>query len=104
MQRQLLQSGSVENIVNTRHGIFDGLGVADIADIELDLLSGLRMLGLKLMSHIVLLLLVTGEDTNLFQVRIQEVLQNGRTKRTSTTSNHKGCVIKSFVIHNLYTS
>ena len=92
--RDLLQSSSVEDVVNTGHSVTDGLRVADIADVELDLLSGVGMLRLKLMAHIVLLLLVTGEDTNLLQVRIQEVLQNGRTKRTSTTSDHKGCVIK----------
>ena len=92
--RNLLQSSSVEDVVNTGHGVTDGLGVADIADVELDLASSLRVLGLKLVAHIILLFFVTGEDTNLFQVRIQEVLQNGRTKRTSTTSNHKGCVIK----------
>ena len=100
----LLQSGSVENIVNTRHGIFDGLGIADITDVELDLLSGVRVLGLKLVAHIILFLFVTGEDADFLQIGIQEVLQNGGTKRTSTTSDHKGCVIKSFVIHNLYTS
>ena len=76
----LLQSSSVEDVVNTGHGVTDGLGIADITDVELDLLGVLRMLGLKLVAHIVLLLLVTGEDTNLIQVRIQEVLQNGRTK------------------------
>ena len=92
--RNLLQRGSVEDVVNTGHSVTDGLGVADITDVELDLLGVLRVLGLKLMAHIVLLLFVTGEDTNLLQVRIQEVLQNGRTKRTSTTSDHKGCVIK----------
>lgn len=90
----LLQSGSVEDVVNAGHGVTDRLGVADITDVELDLLGVLRVLGLKLMAHIVLLLFVTGEDTDLLQVRIQEVLQNGRTKRTSTTSDHKGCVIK----------
>ena len=90
----LLQSGSVEDVVNTGHCVTDGLGVADITDVELHLFSVLRVLGLKLMAHIVLLLLVTGEDADLLQVRIQEVLQNGRTKRTSTTSDHKGCVIK----------
>ena len=102
--RNLFQSGSVENVVNTGHCVTDGLGVADITDVELDLLGSVRMLGLKLMAHIVLLLLVTRENADFLQVRIQEVLQNGRTKRTSTTSNHKGCVIKSLVIHNLYTS
>ena len=92
--RNLFQSGSVEDVVNTGHGVTDRLGVADITDVELDLLGVLRVLGLKLMTHIVLLLFVTGEDTDLLQVGIQEVLQNGRTKRTSTTSDHKGCVIK----------
>ena len=92
--RNLLQSSSVEDVVNAGHGVTDRLGVADITDVELDLLGSVRMLGLKLMAHIVLLLFVTREDTDLLQVRIQEVLQNGRTKRTSTTSDHKGCVIK----------
>ena len=90
----LLQSGSVEDVVNTGHCVTDGLGVADITDVELHLFGVLRVLGLKLMAHIVLLLLVTGEDADLLQIGIQEMLQNGRTKRTSTTSDHKGCVIK----------
>jgi hypothetical protein len=92
--RNLFQSGSVEDVVNTGHCVTDGLRVADITDVKLDLLGILRMLGLKLMAHVILLLFVTGEDTDLLQVGIQEVLQNGRAKRTSTTSDHKGCVIK----------
>ena len=92
--RNLFQSGSVEDVVNTGHCVTDGLRVADIADVELHLLCSVRVLGLKLMTHIVLLLLVTGEDTDLLQIGIQKVLQNGGTKRTSTTSDHKGCVIK----------
>jgi len=90
----LLQSGSVEDVINTRHSVTDRLRIADITDVELHLFGGIRVLGLKLMAHIVLLLFVTGEDADFLQVGIQEVLQNGRTKRTSTTSNHKGCVIK----------
>ena len=92
--RNLFQSGSVEDVVNTGHSILDGLRVADIADVKLDLASSLRMLGLKFVAHIILLLLVTRENADFLQIGIQEVLQYGRTKRTSTTSNHKGCVIK----------
>ena len=92
--RHLLQSGSMEDVINTRHSVTDGLGIADIADVELDLLSIFRVFGLKLMAHIILLLFVPGENTDFLQVRIQKVLQNSRTKRTSTTSDHKGCVIK----------
>ena len=92
--RNLLQSSSVEDVVNTGHSVTDGLGIADIADVELHLFGVLRVLGLKLVTHIILLLLIAGEDADFLQVRIQEMLQNGRTKRTSTTSDHKGCVIK----------
>src|SRR5699024_2797476 len=93
----------VEDVVNAGHCVLDGLGIADIADVELHLLGVLRVLGLKLMAHIVLLLFVTGENTNLLQVRVQKVLQNGRTKRTSTTSNHKGCVIKYRHFYSLHS-
>ena len=84
----------MEDVVNTGHGVTDGLRIADITDVELHLLSGVGMLCLKLMAHIVLLLFITGENADFLQVRIQKVLQNGGTKRTSTTSDHKGCVIK----------
>ena len=92
--RDLLQSSSMEDVINTRHSVTDRLRIADIPDVELYLLGGVGMLGLKLVAHIVLLLLVTGEDADFLQIGIQEVLQNGRTKGTGTTSDHKGCVIK----------
>ena len=98
----LLQSSSVEDVVNAGHGITDRLRIADISDVELHLLGSVRVLGLKLMAHIVLLLLVTGEDADFLQIGIQEVLQNGGTKRTSTAGNHKGCVIKCGHNHNLH--
>ena len=84
----------MEDVVNTRHSILDRLRIADITDVKLDFLSGLRMLSLKLVAHIVLFLFVPGEDADFLQIGIQKVLQNGRTERTSTTSDHKGCVIK----------
>ena len=68
--RNLLQSGSVEDVVNTGHSIPDGLRIADVTDVELDLLGIFRVFGLKLMAHIVLLLLVTGENANFLQIRI----------------------------------
>ena len=66
--RNLLQSSSVEDVVNTGHGITDRLRIADITDVELHLLGSLRVLGLKLMAHIVLLLFITGEDADLTDV------------------------------------
>ena len=86
--RNLLQGSGVEDVVHAGHGVLDGLGVADIADVELDLLGGLRVPGLKLVAHIVLLLFVPGEDADLLQVRVQEVLQDGGTKGTGTAGDH----------------
>ena len=84
----LLQSSGVEDVVHAGHGVLDGLGVADITDIELDLLCGLRVPGLELVAHIILLLFVPGEDADLLQVRVQEVLQDGGTKGTGTAGDH----------------
>ena len=39
----------IRDRVNTGHCVTDRLGVADITDVELDLLGVLRVLGLKLM-------------------------------------------------------
>ena len=84
----LLQGSGVEDVVHAGHGVLDGLGIPDIADIELDLLCSLRVPGLKLVAHIVLLLFVPGEDADLLQVRVQEVLQDGGTKGTGTAGDH----------------
>ena len=90
----LLQRRGVEYVVDAGHGVPDGLGIADIADVEFDLFGVLRVAGLQLVAHIVLLFLVTGEDADLLQIGIQEVLQNGRTERTGPAGDHKSCVIK----------
>lgn len=84
----------MEDVVNTGHSVLDGLRVADITDVELDLLGCFRVFCLKLMAHIVLLLLIAGEDADFLEIRIQKVLQHGGAERTGTTSDHKGCVIK----------
>ena len=92
--RDLLQCSGMENVVNTRHSVLDGLRIADITDIELDFLSRFWVLSLKLMAHIILLFLIARENADFLEVRIKEVFQNSRAKRTRTTSNHKSCVIK----------
>ena len=84
----LLERSGVEDIVHPRHGIAHGLRIAHVADVELDLLGVLRLLRLKLMAHIVLLLLVAGEDADLLEVGIQEVLEDGGTKGTGSAGDH----------------
>ena len=70
----------MEDVVNTGHSVLDGLRVADITDVELDLLGCFRVFCLKLMAHIVLLLLIAGEDADFLEIRIQKVLQHVEPK------------------------
>ena len=69
----LFEGCGMEDVVYAGHGVPHSLRVAHVAYVELDLLGSLRVLGLELMAHIVLLLLVPGEDANLADVGFQEV-------------------------------
>ena len=70
----LLQGGGVEDIVHPGHGPPDGLQVPDIANVKLDLVRYLRHLCLVLVAHIVLLLLIPGEDADLANVRGEKAI------------------------------
>ena len=72
--RHLLEGRCVEDIVSAGNGAAAGLEAADVSDIEFDLVSDIRILGLVLVTHIVLLLLITGEDADFFDVSGQETL------------------------------
>ena len=86
--RDLFQSCRMENIVYTRHCIGNASWISDISHIKLDFLRCVRVLRLKLMPHIILLFLITAEDTNLSYICLQKMLQNGVPERTGTTCNH----------------
>ena len=88
----LLERGSVEDVVHARHGVAHGLRIAHVADVELDLLGVLRMLRLQLVAHVVLLLLVAGEDADLLEVGVQEVFEDGGTEGTGAAGDHQGGV------------
>ena len=84
----LLERRRMEDVVHAGHGIANRLRVAHVADVELDLLGVLRMPGLQLMAHVILLLLVAGEDADLLEVGIQEVLEDGGTEGTGSAGDH----------------
>ena len=79
----------MENVVHAMHGIADRLGVADVADEEADLGGELRGPLLQSVTHVVLLLLVTGEDADFGQVSVHEVLEHGVAEASGTSRDHK---------------
>ena len=84
----------MENIVHAGHGVSHRLRVADITDVEFDLFGALRVPGLKLVAHIVLLLFVAGENADLTKIRVQEMFENGGTEGAGAAGDHEGGVIE----------
>lgn len=69
--------------------------VADITDVELDLVGVVRVFGLQFVAHIVLLLLIAGEDADLADVGGQEMLEDGVAERAGAAGDHEGGVCKT---------
>ena len=84
----------MEHEVNPFHSVLQSALVAHITDIELDLTSHLWHTRLEVMTHIILLLLITREDTDLSDVSTEETVQHCVSKRTSTTCYQQGLICK----------
>ena len=78
----------MEDVVHAWHCIHNGLWISHIADVEFYFFNALRMFCLKLMAHVVLLLLVTGENTNFFEVGIKEMLKDSGAEGTCSACDH----------------
>ena len=83
----LLEGRRVPDIIDAGHGIRDRPRIPDIADVELDLGGRLRVRCLQDMAHVILLLLIAGEDTDLPDVRVDEMLENRGTEGTGSASD-----------------
>ena len=64
-----------------------GLQIPHIAYVKFDFIRHLRHLCLKLVAHIVLFLFITGEDTDLADVRAQKTVEHGVAERTDSTGD-----------------
>lgn len=64
----------MEDKVDAGHHITQALDVAHIADVELDFIVIVRIVGLQLMAHVVLLFLVTAENADLADISRQKCL------------------------------
>lgn len=76
------------------HRIANRLGIAHVTDEEANLRSELGAALLQAMTHVILLLLVTGKDANLFKLGVNEVLEHGIAKTTRAARDHEGLTSK----------
>ena len=65
-------------------------------------MGDVRIFGLVLVTHIVLLLLVAGEDADFFDVGGQETLQDGVSEGSSAATNQEDFVFENG--HNIIYS
>ena len=84
----------MEHIINAFHGILQCALVAHVTYIELDLVCHLWHTSLEVVTHIVLFLLVTAEDTDLSNIGSQETVQHGITEATCTSGDKEDFVFK----------
>ena len=92
--RDLLEGGGVEDVVHAAHSALERGLVAHVADVELDLVRDLRIIGLVLMAHVVLLLLVAREDADLLDVCREETLEDGVAEGTGSSGDHECSVFE----------
>ena len=86
----LLERGGVEDVVDAAHGVPHGALVAHVAYVEAHL-AGVPGAGrLQAVAHVVLLLLVAGEDADLAYVRVQEVLEHRAPEGAGAAGYHEG--------------
>ena len=78
--RHLLQCCGTEHIIHTVHSSINGIEVTHITNDEMHLARLIRMMCLKPMTHLILLLFVTRENTNLLNITSKESTKNGITK------------------------
>ena len=106
--RHLLESRSMEDIVDSLHGVLKRRLVAYVADVELDLVCNLGHRSLIEVTHVVLLLLVAREDTDLTDIRTEKTVQNCVTEATGSTGDHQNFVFKNahdiyFLVYSLFS-
>ena len=80
----LLERRCGKHVIHAAHSDVHGLLVAHITDVELHLAGLFRMLCLQAVPHVVLLLLVAGEDADLTDVAVQEATEDGVTETART--------------------
>ena len=101
-RRHLLERRSMKDIVHTVHGISHALRITDVSYDKPNLLGKIRACLLQVMTHIILLLLITGKDADFRKIAFDEMLEHGITKTSRAARNHQHPIIKSYdICHEL---
>ena len=90
----LLQGCCMEDIIDSLHGIVQGAPVAYVTDIELNFACDLGHTRLEVVTHIVLLLLVAGEDTDLADVGLEETVEYCVAEAAGASGDEEDFVFK----------
>ena len=90
----LLEGGGMEDVIDALHGIFEGALVADVTDVELDLVRHFRHTGLEIVAHVVLFLLVAGEDADFADVGAEETVEYGVAETTCASGDEEDFVFE----------
>ena len=77
----LFQGGGGKHIIHSHHGTVHRLAVTDITNVEF--YFGI----LQVMTHVILLFLVTTKNTDLFDITIKKATKNSITKGACSTGN-----------------
>ena len=90
--RHLLQRRCMENVIGAPQRIVHAVVLADITDVELQLVVP------QPDPHVLLLLLVTAEDADLGEVRLQEVLEHRIAERSGAPRDDQYLVFEHSVV------
>ena len=88
----------MKDVVYPVHHAANRLEIPHVANVKFDLLRRLRHFRLKFVAHIVLLLLVTGEDADLPNVRAKKAVQHGIAEGTGPAGDEEGFIGEHFSI------
>ena len=92
--RDLLEGGRMEDVVHAAHGHLEGGFVADVADVEFDLVGDTGVHRLVFVTHVVLFFLVAGENADFLDVGGQEAPQHGISEAPGPAGDHQGFVFE----------
>ena len=78
----------MEDVIHAVHGVFDGLQIPHVADVEADFVRHLRHGGLEVVAHVVLLLFVAAEDADFADVGGEEAVEDRVAEGTGAAGEH----------------